>query len=200
MNHEWLAHVFDWVQNLQGAWLTLLGSAFGSTLGIISLLIGALYNARLNRKAEQRRELNDRFGIAEALIAEVVSVKQTIDRAAAELRDPAQGNVQALMPDPCPDRGVFDKFLSKIELFDENTIRIVTELYAVLNEYCIQVVVRGGGFDQSVKGRGTLVVRHDISEAIAVLNDSLSIRCADVLEELRRQRITWRHVVTRQLG
>ncbi|WP_262516676.1 hypothetical protein [Agrobacterium tumefaciens] len=197
---ETLAAISHWIEGLKGGWPELLGSLAGSAIGLLALVIGALYNARLNRKAEREREINDQFGIIEALLAEISSVKHTLDKAAVDLRQQTQGNVQAFIPDPCPDRGVFEKFLSRIELFDEATIRPISELYAVLDEYCTQVVVRGGGFNQSIKGRGVLVIGNAVSEPVAQMNDSLSQRCGDVISELRSQRIRWGHIVTRKLA
>ncbi|MGO8089611.1 hypothetical protein AB9E29_21045 [Rhizobium leguminosarum] len=189
--------IFKLIQELEGGWPELLGSLAGSAIGLFSLMLGALYNARLNRNADRERERNDKFGIVEALLAEIASVKATLDTAAVGLlrMNPNEGHFP--IPDPYPGIGIFQKFIDRIELFDEGTIRAVSELYTVLDEYCGQLRVCGSHVDASLKGKVVMVASHPIAAFIIPLNQSLSQKCADVLSHLRFQRIKNRHLLSR---
>jgi hypothetical protein len=46
--------MWEWLNDLEGGALTVVGTAVGSFLGLISLLIGALFNAHLNRRRDDR--------------------------------------------------------------------------------------------------------------------------------------------------
>ncbi|MBX5172610.1 hypothetical protein HJB84_22520 [Rhizobium sp. NZLR1b] len=189
--------IFKLIQELEGGWPELLGSLAGSAIGLVSLMLGALYNARLNRNADRERERNDKFGIVEALLAEIASVKATLDKAAVGLlrMNPNEGYFP--IPDPYPGIGIFQKFIDRIELFDEETIRAVSELYTVLDEYCGQLRVYGSHFDASLKGKVVMAASHPVAAFIIPLNQSLSQKCADVLSHLRFQRIKNHHLLSR---
>ncbi|MBY5772992.1 hypothetical protein HFN63_23255 [Rhizobium leguminosarum] len=192
-----LVSAFDWIQELQGGWPELLGSLAGAAIGLFALMLGALYNARLTRMAERDRERNDKFGIIEALVAEISLVKVTLDKATTELRTVAAGQGDFYIPDPYPGIGIFQKFLDRIELFDEGTIRSISELYSVLDEYCGQLRARGSDFDAKIKGKIVMIAGVPLASSIAALNEDVSRRCNDVVADLRFQCIKNRHLLTR---
>ena len=56
--------------------------AIGSLLGFAALIVGALFNFRLNRKRDERLRSEEMVAIASALYTEVVLMRQSVARAA----------------------------------------------------------------------------------------------------------------------
>jgi hypothetical protein len=79
-----LRDAWDWVLGLApGIWhglrdasqgqATFLGTLTGSSIGLIALLIGALFNAHLNRRRDDRLRREEQRTVAAALQAELVN-------------------------------------------------------------------------------------------------------------------------------
>ncbi len=55
--------------------LQILGTLIGSSLGLIAILAGALFNAQLNRKRDDLLRENDASALRAALIAELTGFR-----------------------------------------------------------------------------------------------------------------------------
>ena len=51
--------MWDWLNNLSDGAATFIGAFTGAIGGLIAILMGALYNARLNRKRDDRLRMQD---------------------------------------------------------------------------------------------------------------------------------------------
>ncbi len=69
---------WDWLATLPQGSASFVGTLAGSTLGLIALLLGALFNAHLNRKRDDRLRNEDRRTVAAALHAELSSIEKTL--------------------------------------------------------------------------------------------------------------------------
>lgn len=98
---------------------SFLGSLTGSTVGLLALLIGALFNAHLNRRRDEWLRKEERRGIATALHAELASIVETLEVNAAELRNPKDNFI---VRDAAHSIRVMPEMLSKVGVFDTKTI------------------------------------------------------------------------------
>jgi hypothetical protein len=118
----------------------------GSTFGLLAILIGALFNARLNRQRDDAIREADRIAVASAIYAELQGVHQNFLANAAQLIE--------FFPDPKGDGGfwapgpiikIFPQMLSKIGLLDAETIRKVMKAYAITEQYLDDLIIYSGG-------------------------------------------------------
>jgi hypothetical protein len=115
---EWLRPMWEWLQSLSRGAATFIGSLTGSAIGLIALLFGALYNARLNRKRDDRLRQVDTRGVAAALQAELRSVCAALKLNAEDL-EKTQSTVVG--PDITHGVRIFPQLLQKLHLLDVDT-------------------------------------------------------------------------------
>ena len=66
-----LGEFWDWLAKLSPGSAGFVGTFTGSTLRLLAILIGALFNARLNRRRDDDIREADRIATASALFAEL---------------------------------------------------------------------------------------------------------------------------------
>ena len=62
---------FIWLNQQPQGTASFIGTLAGSTIGFLALLAGAMFNARLNRRRDDRLRDQDRTSLATALYAEL---------------------------------------------------------------------------------------------------------------------------------
>src|SRR5262245_48778168 len=85
---------WEWIGKLPAGSASFVGTLTGSSFGLFALLIGALFNAHLNRRRDDRLRDADRAAVAAALHAELSSIHRTLVENAQHLVDkpPLAGN------------------------------------------------------------------------------------------------------------
>ncbi len=63
--------MLDWLNTLSPGAASFLGSLTGASVGLMALLLGALFNAHLNRSRDDRLRKEDARALAAALRAEL---------------------------------------------------------------------------------------------------------------------------------
>lgn len=74
--------MWQWLSQLQGAQSSLVGSLVGFVFGIAALILGALFNFRLNRKRDALLRAEEADAVAAALYGEIILIRQELARAA----------------------------------------------------------------------------------------------------------------------
>jgi hypothetical protein len=136
------ADVWEWLQGLSGGAATFVGSLTGSAIGLIAILIGALFNARLNRRRDDELRKKETRGVAAALKAELAGRSSSLLDNAKQLEN-LQGD-SFVVPDIAQSIRVMPDLTSKLGLLDENTIEIVINAYVVIEQYCDRLILDGG--------------------------------------------------------
>jgi hypothetical protein len=138
---EMLTEISKWFATLPPSNASFLGTLTGSTLGLIALLIGALFNAHLNRKRDDRLRRDDARSVISALKAELSGISETLQRNADSLDNPEGGFVA---PDIAHSVRVMPYLLPKLGLLDVETTREVIGIYVSIDQYC-EALMMGGG-------------------------------------------------------
>jgi hypothetical protein len=73
-----LSTFWEWLQTAPQGQATFVGALTGSFLGLVALLLGALFNAHLNRKRDDRLRREDQQAVASALRAELEGLQRTL--------------------------------------------------------------------------------------------------------------------------
>jgi hypothetical protein len=129
------AAFWNWIGTLPSSSASFLGTVTGSALGLCALLIGALFNAHLNRRRDDAIRNMDRKALAAALRAELSSIKDTLtDNVAQIAKDLPPIDGSFVIPDLMHSSIVFEHTLPKIALLAPKTIRQVLDAYIVLAE------------------------------------------------------------------
>jgi hypothetical protein len=78
--------VIEWLEGLKGGAPAAVGSLVGSSIGLVALVLGALFNAHLNRKRDDRLRRLETRSVAAAIRAELACIESTLRENAARLR------------------------------------------------------------------------------------------------------------------
>lgn len=74
--------MWQWLSNLQGAQSGLVGSFSGFVFGVVALILGALFNFRLNRRRDALLRSEEADAVSAALYSEVILLRQELTRTA----------------------------------------------------------------------------------------------------------------------
>jgi hypothetical protein len=88
-----LQSFFNWLGGLSQGAASFLGSFTGAAIGLLAILAGALFNAYLNRRRDDRLRLLEARAAATALKAELSAINETLVQniTDAQTKPPASG-------------------------------------------------------------------------------------------------------------
>jgi hypothetical protein len=157
--------MWQWLQGLTGGAPAFVGSVTGSGLGLIALVIGALFNAHLNRKRDKELRRMDACAVANAIRAELTGVSHTLrENADRSERTPAA----FLTPDITHSIRVGPKLFEKLVFLDADTVLAVVEAYVVIDQFCENCLLLGGSIDESSAPNRRLILIPADSSANAI--------------------------------
>src|SRR6266853_4586253 len=133
--------MWNWLQSLSGGAATFIGSLTGSAIGLIALLIGAFFNAHLNRRRDDRLRKEDGRAILAALKAELSRIHESLLLNAENLDKP---NGDFVVPDIAHLVRIMPHILPKLGLLGVETIKEVIGIYVSIDQYCEALLMRGG--------------------------------------------------------
>jgi len=160
--------VWEWLSSLSGGAATFIGSLTGSAIGLIALLIGALFNAHLNRKRDDRLREVDARGVAVALQAELGGIREVLTLNAEGLE---KAKSDFTVPDVTQLVRIFPQVLPKITLLNAEIISAVADAYVMIEQHIQTCILIGCTVDNtSIPNRRMLLVRNAISPNVAKIN------------------------------
>lgn len=134
---------WEWLAKLPPGSASFVGTLTGSSFGLIAIVIGALFNARLNRQRDDAIREADRVAVATALYAELSGVHRTLIENAEQLseRPPEPGHGFVV---PAPSVKLFPELVSKLGLLKTDTISSVMTAYLLAEGYLDGLILLGG--------------------------------------------------------
>jgi hypothetical protein len=163
-----------WLSSLPPGAANFVGTLAGSFLGFIALLLGALFNAHLNRRRDDAVREADRRAVASALKAELASIQGTLTGNADQLvsNPPTLGD-GFVVPDISHSVQVFPHVLAKIGLLDAEAVRRVVDAYVIIEQYSEGLILLGGTLRQDMpEGRRVVYLDAQHAEIVAGINRS----------------------------
>lgn len=173
--------MWEWLQGLSGGAGTLIGSLTGSLVGLIALLIGALFNAHLNRQRDDRLRKEETRALAAALRAELAGICRTLEENAKSLRNP---KADFHVPDLSHSVRLFPEVLSKLGFLDIDTIRRVSDAYILIDQYCEQLLLRGGEAAERLPNRRAVLMPKHAATFVADTNERYAKALHEATESL----------------
>jgi hypothetical protein len=74
--------MWEWLSQLSGGQASFVGTLTGSVLGFVALVVGALFNFRLNRKRDALLREDEAAAVTAALYSEIILVRAELARTA----------------------------------------------------------------------------------------------------------------------
>ena len=168
---EMLSEFWSWIGALPPSGASFLGTLAGSGLGLVALLVGALFNAHLNRRRDDRLRIEEAWLLTSALKAELSGINESLLRNADNLDNPKNAFV---VPDIAHSVRVFPALLSKLGLLDVGSAREVIGAYVSIDQYCEGLLLMGGQISQNSRpDRRPIAMPIGSASAVAKLNRDL---------------------------
>jgi hypothetical protein len=139
-----------------------LGALTGSSLDLLAILIGALVNAHLNRRRDDRLRNHEVRALATALQAELKGLHRTLVHNAKEIREgEKQKKDEAERAIAIPDLSrsviIYPEVVSKLGVLDIETIQCVIDAYILVRQYGTRMVIRGGTRGSKERGLDNMI-------------------------------------------
>jgi hypothetical protein len=137
-----LLDLWGWVGDLKQGQATVLGLAGG----FFTLVVGALINAGLNRRRDDRLRREDQRAVATALRAELEGLRRTLSDAAEAVSQEGylKSDEQINVPDLAQSIQIMPEVASKFGLLDGTIISAVVDAYGMVEEYSAKLLLLGG--------------------------------------------------------
>jgi len=165
--------MWEWLTELSGGAAVFVGSATGSFFGLITILAGALFNARLNRGRDDRIRKAEALSVAAALRGELASAKQTLNDSAEKLDDP-QGDFR--VPDLSHSIHILPEITPKLGLLDPETVKEVINAYTLIYQYSESLMQIGGEIkDLGIAHRRLIEMPEVRAPNVAAMNRNMAL-------------------------
>jgi hypothetical protein len=177
---------WDWLGALPQSNASFVGTLTGSFLGLFALLLGALFNARLNRKRDDNLRDVDRAVAASAIYAELSGVHRTLLENAKRLTDqPPQAGEMFVVPDLAHSVQVFSHMLPKIGLLGADTIRTVMGAYVLIGQYAEGLILLGGAMQPNMpENRRLILVDAFYAKSVTAINEARAEAIKEAIDAL----------------
>jgi hypothetical protein len=172
----------DWFARLPSSSASFLGTLTGSSLGLLALLSGALFNAYLNRKRDDRLRREEARTVASAIKAELFRISVALLRNADSLENPKDDFV---VPDIAHSVRVMPTLVSKLGLLDAETTGDVIDKYVQIEQYHEHLLRFGGQGTNTGRGdRWLILMPIKSSESVARYNRLLAESMQNTIKKL----------------
>lgn len=175
--------MWGWLESLEGGAANFIGSFTGAVVGLVAIVIGALFNAHLNRKRDDRLKKADARAIAAALKAELEGIDKTLLENADDLE---KGTNEFMVPDLAHQLRVMPHLLPKLGLLDDtDTIQKLINAYGVIDQWLEKLVMIGGKIMDSMPSHRRVVhMPKGTAAHVAKLNRNISKKIRATIEKL----------------
>jgi hypothetical protein len=177
----------EWLEGLKGGAPTVVGAIIGSLLGFVTLVLGALFNAYLNRRRDDGLLRIEARGVAAAIRGELQSLDEILTYNAERLlSDPPTAQESFFLPDLSHSVRMFPELTGKIGLLgDPAIIMDLIQAYIVVDQYCENCLVLGGELGKGMPNhRRMIVMPSNRAKSVAEMNSTIAERVRKSMHRL----------------
>lgn len=181
--------MIEWFEGLKGGAPTVVGAIIGSLLGFITLVLGALFNAYLNRLRDQNLRKIETRGVAAAIRAELASLEDILTYNANRLlKDPPSKSESFFLPDPSHSIRMFPVLTDKLVLLnDDAVIREIIQTYIVVDQYCENCLMMNGELGKDMPSHRRIIVMPSArAKSVAAMNNTIAKRVREAINLLNK--------------
>jgi hypothetical protein len=141
-----LSSLWQWLHDTSPGQATFVGALNGSLIGFLALLGGALFNAHLNRKRDDRLRSEEQRAVATALRAELAGCREALLSNSELLKKEGYltADTNFMMPDLVHAIRIMPHMIPKLGLLDQETIEKVANAYLAVEEHGERLLLFGG--------------------------------------------------------
>lgn len=143
-----LVDLIEWLAKEPASVGTFIGALVGSSLGLIALLLGALFNAHLTRVRDDRLRKEEARSTHGALAGELNGIRDAFlrmaNRADENANDASNKWGSFLVPDITSSVRVMPHLLPKFGLLSAEAVREVIEAYVMVEQFRATLLILGG--------------------------------------------------------
>lgn len=164
--------MWEFLKEIDGGSGSFFGSLAGSFLGLAAILLGALFNARLNRRRDDRMIKQDIYFAAQSLIGELQAIDNSLDRNRNNFinNTVAAGGFQ--IPDPNHMILVFPVMILKLGPIGAEGIIATKDAYTMIEEFSERLSQGDASITKHQSGRDMILVPFtDTPWALSVFED-----------------------------
>jgi hypothetical protein len=165
--------------------ITAIGNAVASaatlSVGLLTVVAGALFNAHLNRRRDDRLRISEASGVASALHAELEGIKSSLTNNAARL---STIESDFLVPDITASVRVMPASISKLGLLDPETTRALIAAHIVIEQYVGHLIMRGCVAQPISTSRRYISVANSKAKLVIALNEETAKVIQKALDRL----------------
>lgn len=171
--------MIEWLEGLKGGAPVVIGAFTGSAIGLIALMLGALFNAHLNRRRDDELRRMEAKSVAAAIRGELQSVEDTLTYNAEQLlKSPPTASESFFLPDLSHSVRMFPELAGKIGLLGDPAIVMeVIQTYIVIDQYCENCLMAGGDLGKQMPNhRRIIVMPSNRAKTVAAMNTTIADR------------------------
>lgn len=177
--------LLTWIATFPPGTGAVVGPLIGSAFGLIAILIGAFFNAHLNRRRDERLLDSERYALATDLTAELRSVQDTLVGNASTLEQNPSPSSMFMMPDIGHSIQIFSQISPKLGLLDPDTIKHVIEAHIRIAQYGEHLILLGGQLqDNMPANRRVMLMDVRVAPEVAKHNRALATCMDEALQSL----------------
>jgi hypothetical protein len=177
----------EWIEGLKGGAPTVVGAIIGSLLGFITLVLGALFNAHLNRKRDDNLRKVETRGVAAAIRAELASLEDILTYNANRLlKEPPTASESFFLPDLSHSVRMFPALTDKLVLLnDDAVIREIIQTYIVVDQYCENCLMMDGELGKGMPSHRRIILMPSMrAQAVAAMNNTIAKNVREAISGL----------------
>lgn len=170
--------MWEWLKSLDGGAANFIGSLTGAAVGLIAIVIGALFNAHLNRRRDERLLNADKVALVAAFKAELGGLRTTLAENADDLeKKTIAADEGFLLPDVSHSIRLAPQLFPRSGLLDAETIQDLIGTYITLEQYTEKLLLIGCKLDPTaIPPRRLIFVPASKKKYVIALNRALSNR------------------------
>ena len=175
--------MWQWLHDLSQGQATFLGWV----VGFFTLVAGALLNAHLNRRRDDRLRQEDRRAVATALKSELAGLQRILLSNAEGLQKKhMESDVSILNQDLAQSVRIMPEMINKLGLLDPETIQSVIAAHMVVEQYCERLQMLGGRLVENVASgtRRLVALPIDKTKHVIAANTGLSDAIQEAIAKL----------------
>ncbi len=151
--------MINWIDSLSDPAANLVGSALGIFGGLTAILIGALVNAELNRRRDDRLREQEAQAVATALRVELTLIHEAFVKNEKKFRETDQKDAAGL--DVTHLVNVYPTLISQLGLLQEEAIGPVITAYGMIEQLSFRMQLIGADLKEIKPGLYQMYVSAD---------------------------------------
>jgi hypothetical protein len=160
-------YFWEWLGSLPPSSASFVGSLTGAALGLAAIIVGALFNACLNRRRDDHLRKIEARTLAVALKAELAGLNQSLTENADGLE---KGTTDFQVTDIATSVRIMPEMLFKLGLLDPETVQNVITAHGVLERYAEHCLRMGGIIIKAPGTRRQIGLPADKAARVAQMN------------------------------